>query len=71
MASAVYIFIVTIIGLGAGPQTVGILNDWIGTPDAVRYSLLGTSLVMSLSASFCYWLASRTFVQDLQAKTRL
>ena len=71
MASAVYLFIVTVIGLGAGPQTVGILNDVIGTPDAVRYSLLGTTLVMSLSASFFFWLASRTLVQDLQAKARL
>ncbi len=71
MASAVYLFIVTVIGLGAGPQTVGILNDVIGTPDAVRYSLLGTSVVMSLSASFFFWLASKTLVQDLQAKTKL
>ena len=71
MAAAVYNFIVTIIGLGAGPQVVGILNDWIGTPDAVRSSLLSTTLVMSLSSAICYWLASRTFVQDLQAKTRL
>ena len=71
MAAAVYNFIVTIIGLGAGPQVVGILNDWIGTPDAVRSSLLSTTLVMSLSSTICYWLASRAFVQDLQAKTRL
>jgi len=71
MASAVYLFIIVSIGLGAGPATVGILNDWIGTPDAVRYSLLGIIVVMGLSASFCYWLASKTLVQDLQAKTRL
>ena len=71
MAAAVNNFIITIIGLGAGPQVVGILNDWIGTPDAVRSSLLSTTLVMSLSSTICYWLASRTLVQDLQAKTRL
>jgi MFS family permease len=71
MASAVYLFIVTIIGLGAGPQTVGILNDVIGTPDAVRYSLLGTSVVMSLGAGFFFWLAGKTLVRDLEAKTKL
>jgi MFS family permease len=71
MASAVYLFIVTIIGLGAGPQTVGILNDVIGTPDAVRYSLLGTSVVMSLSAGLFFWLAGKTLVRDLEAKTKL
>jgi MFS family permease len=71
MASAVYLLIVTIIGLGAGPQTVGILNDVIGTPDAVRYSLLGTSVVMSLSAGFFFWLAGKTLIRDLAAKTKL
>ena len=71
MAAAVYNFIVTIIGLGAGPQVVGILNDVIGTPDAVRFSLLGTILVTSVSGGICYWLASRTFVEDAQAKTKL
>lgn len=38
--SAVFIFILTIIGLDAGPRVIGILNDWIDTPDAIRYSLL-------------------------------
>jgi MFS family permease len=70
-AAAVYLFIVTIIGLGAGPQTVGILNDWIGTPDAVRYSLLASSMVMSLGAGFFYWRAGKSLVQDLEAKKRL
>ena len=70
-AAAVYLFIVTIIGLGAGPQIVGILNDWIGTPDAVRYSLLASVVVMSLSAGFFYWRAGKSLVRDLEAKTRL
>ena len=33
MAAAVFLFITTIIGMGAGPQTVGILNDLIGIPN--------------------------------------
>ena len=70
-AAAVYLFIVTIIGLGAGPQAVGILNDWIGTPDAVRYSLLASVVVMSLSAGFFYWRAGKSLVQDLEAKRQL
>lgn len=71
MAAAIFIFILTIIGLGAGPQTVGILNDWIGTPDAIRYSLLGTVIVMDLSAALFFWLTGKTLVQDLEAKKRL
>ena len=71
MASAVYLGITTIIGGGAGPLIVGMLNDWIGTPDSVRYSLLGTSVLMGLSAGFMYWLAARTLVHDLDAKKKL
>jgi MFS family permease len=68
MASAVFIFILTIIGMGTGPQAVGILNDWIGTPDAIRYSLLWTAVVMNLGAALFFWLSRRTLLQDLQAK---
>ncbi len=70
-ASAVFIFILTIIGMGAGPQTVGILNDWIGTPDAVRFSLLGTVVVMNLISAWYFWRAGHTLLQDLEAKRRL
>jgi hypothetical protein len=59
------------IGLGAGPQTVGILNDWIGTPDAIRYSLLGTAVVMNFISALYFWLTGKTLVQDLQTKKRL
>ncbi|HKA54452.1 MAG TPA: MFS transporter [Candidatus Binatia bacterium] len=71
LASAVFIFILTIIGLGAGPQLIGILNDWIGTPDAIRYSLLYVAVFMNLSAAGFFWLTGRTLVADLEAKKRL
>ena len=71
MASAVFIFILTIIGMGAGPQVVGILNDWIGTPEAIRNSLLWTAIVMNLCAAGFFWLAGKTLVADLEAKKRL
>jgi len=71
LASAAFIFILTIIGLGAGPQAIGILNDWIGTPDAIRYSLLYTAVVMNLGAAVFFWLTGRTLVQDLEAKRQM
>lgn len=70
-ASAVFLFIVNIIGLGAGPQVIGILNDWIGTPDAIRYSLLYVAVSMSLVSAWFFWLTGKTLVQDLGAKKRL
>lgn len=71
VASAVFIFILTIIGLGAGPQVIGILNDWIGTPDAIRHSLLWTTAVMNLGAAIFFGLMAKSLVQDLEAKKRL
>lgn len=70
-AAAVFIFILTIIGLGAGPQVIGILNDWIGTPDAIRYSLLFVAIVMNSLAAWLFWLTGQTLVEDLRAKERL
>jgi len=71
LASAAFIFILTIIGLGAGPQMIGIINDWIGTQDAIRYSLLYTAVVMNLCSAVFFWLTGRTLVQDLEAKKQL
>jgi len=71
MASAVFLFILTIIGMGAGPQAVGILNDLIGTPDAIRYSLLAAATIMNLISAVLFWLAGKTLVEDLEAKKRL
>jgi predicted MFS family arabinose efflux permease len=71
VASATFIFILTIIGLGAGPQAIGILNDWIGTPDAIRSSLLWVAVVMNLCSAWFFWLTARSLVQDLEAKKRL
>jgi MFS family permease len=71
MSSAVFLFISTIIGMGAGPQIVGILNDWIGTPDAIRYSLLSIAIVMNLLSAVFFWLAGNSLEQDLEARKRL
>jgi len=70
-AAAVFIFILTIIGLGAGPQMIGVLNDWIGTPDAIRYSLLFVAIIMNLLAAWFFWLTGRTLVVDLHAKRQM
>ena len=70
-AAAVFIFILTMIGLGAGPQTVGILNDLIGTPDAIRYSLLGVAVSTSLLSAVFFWLTGKTLERDITAKQQL
>jgi predicted MFS family arabinose efflux permease len=70
LTSAILFFILNLIGLGGGPQAVGILNDVLadrhGT-EAVRYSLLIVNLA-ALLAVLLFVLAGRTLHEDLTAR---
>jgi sugar phosphate permease len=71
VASAILLFIINIVGLGMGPQVVGILNDVLEPrfgDEAVRWSLAAVAVVMSLWAGLHYVLAARTLREDLRAK---
>ncbi|MGB5092113.1 MAG: MFS transporter [Parvibaculum sp.] len=68
-ASAVMLFVLNIVGLGFGPQAVGLFSDWL-TPsygvDGLRYALFGTAF-LGLWAAFHYYLAGRSYQADLAA----
>jgi len=70
LASAILLFILNLIGLGLGPQTVGILNDLLADrfgQQAIRYSLLiiGLTNLWAIAHSL---MAARTLREDLRAK---
>jgi len=69
VAAAVLLFIINIIGLGAGPQTVGILSDLLAGEfgkESLRWALLLVSLV-NIWAAFHYVVAGRHLDTDLKA----
>jgi MFS family permease len=72
-ASAILLFIINMIGLGLGPQTVGLMSDLL-TPfygvEAIRYALLSVVVTGSIWSTFHYFAAARTLRADLQAKDR-
>jgi hypothetical protein len=71
VASASLLFVINIIGLGLGPQVVGVLSDLLEPRFGVlslRWALAGVAVVMSLWAGFHYLLAARTLRQDLKAR---
>jgi MFS family permease len=72
LASAILLFVINLIGLGIGPQAVGVLNDllapWAGVA-AVRYSLLIVGL-MNAWAAVHFVLAARTLREDLAMPAR-
>ena len=69
--SAILLFILNLIGLGLGPQAVGVLSDLLvptyGT-QSIRYVLLFVVVISSMWSSMHYFLAARTLREDLKAK---
>jgi predicted MFS family arabinose efflux permease len=67
VASAILLFILNIIGLGLGPQAVGIASDLL-TPsfgnESLRYALLVVGFI-NIWAAVHFYLASRTLREDL------
>jgi hypothetical protein len=66
-AAAILLFLVNIVGAGAGPFMVGFLNDLYAAQygaEAIRYSLLTITATSILGALFFY-LSSRALPADL------
>lgn len=71
-AAAVLLFIINIIGLGLGPQIVGLLSDLLRPAfdvDSLRYALFLVSLVTLVGAAL-FWVAARTLSDDLDRAAR-
>ena len=69
MALAVLLFVNNLIGLGLGPQVVGILSDMLREQfgvDSLRYALLGSLCVASLLSALLLFAATRTLREDLR-----
>jgi len=69
-ASAVILFVINLIGLGLGPLAAGIVSDMFaadhGVAEGLRYSLITIGGV-GLLALPCFYLASRTLRDDIEA----
>jgi MFS family permease len=66
-ASAIYLFVITLIGLGLGPTAVALFTDYVfGNDAALRYSLLiVTSLAVSGSVVLL-WMGLKPYRESLQ-----
>ena len=71
LVSAMLLFIINLVGLGLGPQVVGLLSDLL-KPDlgveSVRYALLWVVLIGAAWSTVHYLLAARTLRADLEQK---
>jgi len=67
-AAAVLLLILNLIGMGLGPQLVGLFSDLLAPRfgnESIRWSLLGTVAVGAVWATVHYALAARTLREDL------
>jgi MFS family permease len=65
-ASAIYLFVVNLIGLGLGPTAVALTTDYVFRNDqAVNYSLLIVATVAHLVAGALLWIGRKPFLASL------
>jgi len=65
-ASAIYLFVINLIGLGLGPSAVAAATDFIFEDDqAVRYSLVSVATFAHLGAAALLWAGLRPFLASL------
>ncbi|MHA7838939.1 MAG: MFS transporter, partial [bacterium] len=71
LVSAFLLFVINLIGLGLGPQFVGLLSDALRPSlgvESVRYALLSVVVVGAGWSTIEYLLAARTLRADLERK---
>ncbi|MCI0661408.1 MAG: MFS transporter [Acidobacteria bacterium] len=65
-ASAIYLFVVNLIGLGLGPTAVASMTQYIFQDDqAVRYSLLIVATIAHLIAAVLLWSGMKAYLDSL------
>lgn len=72
VASAIMLFVMNMIGMGLGPQLVGVLSDLFAPGfgnESLRMALMALSLV-NVVCAWLYWLAARSLSKDLAASHR-
>jgi MFS family permease len=66
--SAVYLFVVNLIGQGVGPWAVGAISDHVlKDPSQIRYALLTVVLGAGVTAALLCWFARRPYRVRLEA----
>lgn len=66
-ASAVYMFVITLFGLGVGPTAVALVTDYVfGYDESLRYSLLIITTVAVVAAAVLLWLGLKPYRQSVE-----
>ena len=63
-ASAIYLLVITLIGLGIGPTAVALVTDYVFQDDmAIRYSIFWVASIITVGAVVLLWLGIKPYRQ--------
>ncbi|MCU9949299.1 spinster family MFS transporter [Pseudomonas sp. PDM13] len=66
-ASAIYLFVITLIGLGLGPTAVALVTDYVFADDkALRYSLLVVTSLAVFSSVVLLWMGLKPYRESIE-----
>jgi MFS family permease len=67
-ATAIYFFVISLLGIGTGPTLVAMLTDYVfGKPEDVRWALMIAPTVAYLLSAVCFWRCRSHFVASAAA----
>jgi len=67
-ASAIYLFVINLIGLGLGPTAVAVMTDYVFRDDnAVNYSLLVVGTMANLASATLLWAGLKPYLRTLNS----
>ena len=66
-ASAVYLFVVNLIGLGVGPTAIALITDLVfgGVETAVKYSIVIATMVAHIASTIILWYGMKAYSASL------
>jgi len=66
-ATAIYFFVISLLGIGSGPTVVAIFTDYVfGDPVSVRWSLMIAPTAAYIVSATCFWLGRRPYIRSLE-----
>jgi MFS family permease len=66
-ATAIYFFIISLLGIGSGPTVVAMLTDYVfGDPASVRWSLMIAPTTAYALAAVFFWLGRRPYARSAE-----
>lgn len=69
-AMAIVLFVTSVLGLGLGPLTIGLISDALrpnlGTAHALQAAIL-IAVTVGFASAFCHWFASLTIKRELES----